>query len=192
MHATASPCQMTDPIVCNGVNVTALMETVSAVRADADVAKFQFRATNKWLGGDRSRSTIQEFTGGLRERRVFGRPFVYDTGQPEVLHGQDRALSPVEWLLHALIGCLTTTTAYHAASRGIEIRAIDSEIEGDLDLQGFLGLSNDVRKGYSEIRIMMRVATSAPKEMIAAMTFMSPVLDVVSKSVPVKITVETR
>lgn len=183
---------MTEPMVCNGVNVTALMETIAAVKQNAEVAKFNFRATNKWKGGDKNRTTMQEFTGALKEHRTDGRPFVYDNGEPEVLLGEDKAPNPVEWLLHALVGCMTTSTAYHAAARGIEIRAIDSEIDGDLDLRGFLGLSDKVRKGYSEIRVVMRVATSAPKDMIEMLTRMSPVLDVVSRSVPVHVTVETR
>lgn len=192
MTATTSPCAMTDPIVCNGVNVTALMETIGAVKANAEVAKFSFRATNKWMGGDKNRSTMQEFSGALQEHRVEGRPFVYDNGEPEVLLGRDKAPNPVEWLLHALIGCMTTSTAYHAAARGIEIRAIDSEIEGDIDLRGFFGISDKVRKGCSEIRVVMRVATRAPKEMIEMLTRMSPVLDVVSRSAPVHLTIETR
>ena len=95
----------------------------------------------------------------------------------------------MEWLLHALIGCMTTTVAYHAAAQGIEVRSISSAIDGDLDLRGFLGLSDKVRKGYAEIRVKMRVGTMAKPEVIEALTRMSPVLDVVSRSVPVKVTV---
>jgi uncharacterized OsmC-like protein len=93
--------------------------------------------------------------------------------------------------LHALIGCMTTTTAYHAAARGIAIEAIDSQIEGDLDLRGFLGLSDTVRKGYSAIRVRMRVKTKAEPATIKALTAMSPVHDVVSRAVPVSVHVET-
>ena len=188
----SSPCLLTDPVVRNGVNVTALLDIMAVAKVDPAIAKFNFRATNKWIGGDRNRSTMQEFTGARQEHRVEGRPFVYDNGEPDVLLGQDKAPNPVEWLLHALIGCMTTSTAYHAAAQGFEIRAIDSEIEGDLDLRGFLGMSNKVRKGYSEIRVTMRVATSAPKEAIHACIRMSPVLDVVARGTPVKLTVETR
>lgn len=189
--AASSPC-LTGAVVCNGVNLNGLMETIDAVKANPAVAKFNFRATNKWIGGDRNRTTVQEFTGAMQEQRVDGRPFVYDSGEPEVLHGRDKAPKPAEWLLHALIGCMTTSAAYHAAMRGIEIRAIDSEIEGDLDMRGFFGISEKVRKGYSEIRVTMRVATPAPRDLIEALARMSPVLDVVSGSVPVKISIETR
>lgn len=190
MPDTASPCFATAPVVCNGVNVTAMMEVIKAVKATPAIGKFNFRATNKWMGGDCNRSTIQEFTGAMQEHRVGGQAFVYDNGEHPVLLGQDKAPNPVEWLLHALIGCMTTTVAYHSAAKGIEIRGIESRIEGDLDLRGFLGLSETVRKGYSEIRVTMRVTTSAAKAAIENITRMSPVLDVVSRSVPVKVNVE--
>ena len=190
MPDTSSPCFATAPVMCNGVNVTAMMETIEAVKLTPAIAKFNFRATNKWMGGDCNRSTIQEFTGAMQEHRVGGRPFVYDNGEHPILLGQDKAPNPVEWLLHALIGCMTTTVAYHSAAQGIEVRGIESSIQGDLALRGFLGLSETVRKGYSEIRVVMRVSTSAPKAAIEAITRMSPVFDVVSRSVPVKVDVQ--
>jgi uncharacterized OsmC-like protein len=175
----------------NGVNVTALFETIDAIVANSAIARFNFRASNAWMGGDRNRSTIKEFTGALGEHRTGVQAFIADNGEPEVLLGDDDAPNPVEWLLHALIGCMTTSTAYHAAAGGVAIEAIDSEIDGDLDLRGFLGLSTDVRKGYSAIRVRMRVKTQAEPEAIKAFTKMSPVLDVVSRSVPVSVSVET-
>ncbi len=181
----------TQPKIINGVNVTALFETIAAVKQNAAIATFNFHATNKWLGGDKNRSTIKQFTGALQEHRADGKGFTFDNGEPPVLLGEDKAPNPVEWLLHALIGCMTTTTAYHAASRGIAIEAIDSQIEGDLDLRGFLGLSDEVRKGYSAIRVQMRVKTKAEPATIKALTAMSPVFDVVSRGVPVSVTVET-
>lgn len=177
--------------IVNGVNVTAMFETIEAVKANAEIAKFNFRAKNTWMGGDRNRTTMKEFTGALAEHRTGVQAFIADNGEPEVLLGEDNAPNPVEWLLHALIGCMTTTTAYHAASRNIAIDAIDSEIDGDLDLRGFLGLSQDVRNGYQVIRVRMRVKTKAMPETIKALTLMSPVYDVVSKSVPVNLSIET-
>lgn len=191
MPADTSTPMKTQPTMCNGVNVTAMMETIEAVKENAAIAKFNFRLTNRWMGGEKNRSTIKEFTGACQENRVGGRPFVYDNGEHQVLLGEDQAPNPVEWLLHALIGCMTTTTAYHAAAQGIEVQSIESAVDGDLDLRGFLGLSDKVRKGYSEIRVKMRVGTSASREQIEAITRMSPVYDVVSKSVPVKVTIET-
>lgn len=177
--------------VVNGVNVTALFDTIEAVKGNAEIAKFNFRVANTWMGGDRNRSTIKEFSGALTEHRTGIQAFIADNGEPEVLLGDDGAPNPVEWLLHALIGCMTTTTAYHSAAHGIVVEAIDSELDGDLDLQGFLGLSETVRKGYQAIRVRMRVKTKAPAEKIKWLTQMSPVLDVVSKSVPVTVSIET-
>lgn len=177
--------------IVNGVNVTALFDTIEAVKDNAEIAKFNFRLTNSWLGGDRNRSTIKDFTGALSEHRTGIQAFIAENGEPEVLLGDDSAPNPVEWLLHALVGCMTTTTAYHAAAHGLTIEAIDSELDGDLDLQGFLGLSESVRKGYQAIRVRMRVKTKAPSATIKALTQMSPVLDVVSKSVPVTVSIET-
>ena len=177
--------------IVNGVDVTALADTIAAVKGNAEIAKFNFRATNKWLGGDKNRSTIKEFTGALAEHRDGVQAFIADNGEHPVLLGHDEAPNPVEWLLHALIGCMTTTTAYHAASRGIEIQAIDSQIEGDLDLRGFLGISPDVRKGYNAIRVRMRVKTKAEPATIKMLTAMSPVFDTVSRAVPVSVDIET-
>lgn len=175
----------------NGVDVNALFATIEAVQEEPAIGQFNFRAKNTWLGGSRNCTTIADFTGGLGEHRKNGACFTAFNGEPEILLGADDAPNPAEWLLHALIGCMTTSTAYHAASRGIAIKAIESELDGDLDLRGFLGLSADVRKGYTAIRVMMRVKTDADAETIRALTRMSPVLDVVSRAVPVAISVKT-
>jgi uncharacterized OsmC-like protein len=177
--------------ILNGVNVSGLSETIDAIKDNAEIARYNFRAVNTWLGGERNRSTMKEFSGALTEHRTGVQAFIADNGAPEVLFGDDAAPSPAEWLLHALIGCLTTTTAYHAAAQGIRIEAIDSETDGDLDLRGFLGLSEKVRKGYSAIRVRMRVKTKAGPEAIKAMARMSPVYDVVANSVPVALAIET-
>lgn len=179
------------PTMLNGVNVSALFETIEAVKDNSEIAKFNFRATNQWLGGDRNRSTIKGFTGALSEHRTGVQAFIAENREPDVLLGDDSAPNPVEWLLHALIGCMTTTTAYHAAAHGIAVETIDSEIDGDLDLRGFLGLSESVRKGYSAITVRMRVKTKATTATIKALTQMSPVFDVVSRSVPVSVSIET-
>jgi uncharacterized OsmC-like protein len=175
----------------NGVNVTALAETVEAIKANPEIARFNFRVSNTWMGGDRNRSTIKDFSGALSEHRLGIQAFIVDNGEPEVLLGDDAAPNPVEWLLHALVGCITTSTAYHAAAKGIRIDAISSHVDGDLDLRGFLGISDKVRKGYSAIRVKLRVKTQADAETIEGLTVMSPVLDTVSRSVPVTVSVET-
>lgn len=179
------------PTVTNGVNVTELFETIGAVKADMELAKFQFRAKNAWIDGGHNRSTIQDFHGCRMEDQSRTRPFMLDADEPPVLLGQDSGANPVEFVLHGLAACMTTTMVYHAAARGIEIEAVDSSLEGDLDLRGFLGISDEVRKGYHDIRVRMRVKSDVEPEVLRELVQFSPVYDVVSKSVPVDVVIET-
>lgn len=178
------------PVVRNGINVTALSETVNAVKGNPDIAKFQFRASNHWLQGDHNHSTIDGFYGACQEMK-HAQAFEMDNGEPPILLGDDRHANPVEYVLHALVGCLTTTMVYHAAARGIAIEAVDSRLEGDLDLRGFLGLSDKVRKGFHTIRVHMRVKSPAPSSQLRELAMFSPVYDIVSNSLPVEIEIET-
>lgn len=179
------------PLACNGVNVTAMMDTIEAVKADPSAARFQFRAANRWLGGGRNRSTVKDFLAAGREDKTRTAPFALDADEPPVLLGEDAAPNPVEFVLHALAACMTTSMTYHAALRGIEIGAIDSTLEGDLDLRGFLGLARSVRKGFGEVRVRFKVKTAAPPTVLMDLVRMSPVHDMVSKSVPVLVSIET-
>jgi uncharacterized OsmC-like protein len=109
-----------------------------------------------------------------------------------VLHGKDQGANPVEFVLHALAACMTTTMVYHAAARGLKITAVNSELEGDIDVRGLMGLADDVRKGYSEVRVKLSVEGEATPEQLAALAKMSPVYDIVSNSLPVEVVVETK
>lgn len=188
MSATAE--RISEPVIRNGVDVTALFATIDAVKQDPAVAEFRFRARNRWLGGDANRTTVSGFYGAKQEQ-PHAQPFEMECGEPPVLLGRDRGANPVEFLLNALIGCLTTTLVYHAAARGLNVEAIDSELEGDLDLRGFLGISPDVRKGYSEIRVTMRVKSRAAPQVLRQLAQYSPVFEVCSRALPVQLTVET-
>lgn len=188
---SAQPAMQEDAIFVNGVNVTGVMDTIKAIKGDPELAKFRFRAGNQWIDGGHNRSTIQGFYGCRMEDESRSEPFVLDADEPPVLLGKDAGANPVEFILHALAGCLTTTMVYHAASRGIEIGAVDSALEGDLDLRGFLGISPEVRKGYQTIRVRMRVRSDARPETLRELAQFSPVYDVVSRSVPVDVSVET-
>lgn len=179
------------PKVVNGVNVTALMDTIEAVKQTPEIAAFRFRGSNTWLGGDHNRSTFKQFYGAGGEQRATASGFVLDNGEPEVLLGSDEGANPAEHLLNALMGCLTTTMTYHAAARGIEIKSIETEAEGDLDLRGFLGLSDTIRKGYQSIRVRMRVKSDADAARLRELAQFSPIYDIVSNSVPVDLAVET-
>ena len=184
-HAIATP------VFVNGVDVGALIGVVKAIQSDADLAKFNFRAVNRWLGGDKTRSAIKEFSGAGQEHRVGAKTFFVDSGEPPVLLGEDKAPNSGEFLLHTLMSCVTTSAVYHAAANAVEIDAIESEIDGDIDLRGFLGISADVPKGYSAIRLRMRFKTAASPAQIKEFIRMSPMLEMVSKAAPVSLEVET-
>ncbi len=180
-----------DHSVVNGVDVTAFGETLAAVEAAPELGKFQFRAANRWIGGALNRSTIKGFYGAGGEDTTRTVAFEFDADEPPILLGEDKGANPVEYLLHALAGCMTTTRVYHAAARGIEIEALDSKLEGDIDIRGFTGLSDDVPKGFGEIRVNFRARSAAEPETLKALTQMSPVFNSIKGSVPVLVNVET-
>lgn len=185
--ATSPPGHM-----LNGVDVTGLKETMRAVQQDPELADFRFRATNRWLGGSRNRSTIQSFYGVRKEDDTRSGPYVFECDEPQVLMGEDRAANPVEYLLHALAGCVTTTTIMHAAARGIRIDEVESELEGEIDIQGFLGLSNEVPRGYQKVRVTLRVKSDADAETLKALAQYSPVFNTITNATPVEISVLKR
>lgn len=187
----SATAQIKRSTLVNGINAAALFEVIDAVKADSAVAKFNFRLANKWLGGVKTRSVVKEFSGALQTHRTDAKGFVVESGEPPVLLGEDTAPNPGEWLLHSLVSCLTTTIVYHATARGIAIEGIESQIDGDIDLRGFLGLASDVRKGYNALRVHMRVKTDAEQATIENLANYSPMLEVVSGSVPVSLKIET-
>jgi uncharacterized OsmC-like protein len=183
---------VTTPSTINGVNVEQLGANISAIQGNTELATFQFRATNTWINGGHNRTTIKEFYGVGKEDTTRTEPFVLDADEPPVLLGEDHGANPVEFVLHALASCLTTSMVYHAAARGIKIESIESHLEGDLDLQGFLGLSKDVRPGYQNLRVNFTVKSDAPAETLRELTKFSPVFDIVTNPVPVSISVNSQ
>jgi uncharacterized OsmC-like protein len=175
----------------NGVDVTALEQTLAAVAAKPTLGEFRFRAENRWLGGSLNRSSIRSFYGAGREDDTRTAAYRFDNDEPAVLLGQDRGANPVEFLLHALAGCMTTTMVYHAAARGIEIKELESRLEGDIDIRGFTGIADDVPKGYREVRVKFRARTEGDPKVLEALARMSPVYNTIAGSVPVKVEVET-
>ena len=175
----------------NGVNVDALVETVNAVTQNQDMGHFKFRAENHWMDGGHNRSTILGFYGCGREDQSRTEPFVLDADEPPVLLGQDAGANPVEYILHALAGCMTTSMVYHAAARGVTVEAVDSDFEGDLDLSGFLGINEEVRKGYQAIRVCFRVKTTADISVLKECVEFSPVYEMIGSSVPVLVDITT-
>lgn len=176
--------------VVNGVDVGRLQETIQTVQEDPSKARFEFRARNHWTGGTHNRSEIKDFHGMGEEYNQRAQPFVYECDEPPALAGDDRAGNPVEYVLHALAGCVTTTMAAHAAARGIAIESIDSKLEGDIDLQGFFGLREDVPRGYQDIRVTMRVKSDADADQLAELARYSPVYNTISNPVRITLNIE--
>lgn len=177
----------------NGVDVAQLFETIDAIKEKPDVAKFNFRINNKWINGGQNRTTIKDFYGAC-EAHPHSEAFVLDADEPPVLLGADQGANPVEFALHALAACLTTTLIYHAAAQGIKIDSLESTLEGDLDLHGFLGLSDSVRNGYEGIQVTFKVEGDATEEQLEELCQLaqqrSPVFDIVSNPVPVSVRLE--
>lgn len=182
--------------VMNGVDVGRLQQTVDAIRERPAAAKFRFRAMNRWEDGAHSATTIQDFQVAGEENTTRSRPFVLDADEPDVLLGQDHGPNATEAALYALASCLNTTFIYNAASRGVKIDELEIDLEGDLDLRGFLGLSPDVRRGYEGIRATFTVKSDAPREVLEVLTELaqkrSPVFDIVTNPTPVSVRLETR
>lgn len=144
----------------NGIDVTVLKETVGAIQADPELGTCRFRASNKWVDGNHNCTTITGFYGAKQDF-VHKQPFELHADEPPILAGNDEGANPVEHLLNALAGCVTTSMVAHAAVKGIHIEELESKLEGDIDLRGFLGLDPTVPKGYTNIRVTFRVKTDA-------------------------------
>jgi len=181
--------QTAEPQRFNGFEVKAMKQTIDALTQDRTLARFEFRAANEWLGGGMNRSTIQGFFGAGAEDRSRTLPFAYTSGEPPVLLGSNESANPGEFLLHALAGCVTTTTVLHAAARGITIRSMTSVVVGDIDLQGLLALDPAVPVGYRQITMKVDIkADCSDAELDELLEFVhghSPVCDTIRRPVPV-------
>jgi uncharacterized OsmC-like protein len=179
------------PQTLNGLNLEQMVQTVEALKSDPSLARFEFRARNRWMDGGHNRSSIQGFYGAGSEDDSRTEPFEFDNGEPPVLLGNNEGANPVEFLLHALAGCVTTTFVLHAAARGIRLREVSTELEGDIDVQGLLDLDPSAAVGYEEIRIKMHIEADASdeeiEELIAFTKAHSPVCNTVCRPVPVQL-----
>lgn len=176
----------------NGVDTPNLFATINVVKDNPGLGKFQFRASNSWVKGTHSRTTIESFSGAGGEHAHVA-AFQYDADHPKVLVGADQGPTPVEFILHGLAACLTAGIANVAAARGVELSEVTSTVEGDIDLRGILGLSNEVRNGYERIRVNFTIRGNAPaeklREIVEQSRARSAVFDVITNSVPVEVSV---
>jgi uncharacterized OsmC-like protein len=175
----------------NGVNVEQLFQTVDAIKDNPELAKFQFRASSEWIKGGHSRTTIKGFYGAGQEDTSRTKPFVLEGDEPSVLLGENKAPNAVESVLQALASCLTVGFSYNAAAQGVNVKSLEFDLDGEVDLHGFLGLSDNVRPGFQGIRLTYRVDCDASPEKVAELWShvekTSPVLDTLRNPVPVEI-----
>ena len=183
----------TNSSVINGVDRDKLFGTIDVIKARPELAEFKFKIRNQWQDGAHNRSTIQTFFGAGTDFEHAVK-FELDADEPAVLLGADQGPNPGEYLLHALAACVTSGMVYHAAARGIAIEEVESSIDGDVDLRGFLGIDRNVRNGYQEIRMKFRIKADVPDEQLQEICKLgqqySPILDSVTNGVPVKVSAE--
>jgi uncharacterized OsmC-like protein len=179
--------------VNNGVNVAALLAAREALTAQPEGAKFNWRATCKWQDGTFSQTTIQGFNG-LGAEQTHKKSFSFDADHPEIFASEDRGVTPVEFVLVGLASCLTAGVAAVAQNRGIQLRSVESKIEGSMDIQGILGIDSEVRNGYDGIKVTFNIDADASKQEIEAIVAQSQkrsaVYDVVTN--PTNVTVEVK
>jgi len=179
-------------IVDNGVNIPALLEARKALSLMPEAAQFRWRATCQWMNGTHCQSQVEQFHG-LGEDQRHKRCFSYDADHPEIFAAEDKGATPVEYVLVGLASCLTAGVASVAQHRNIQLNMVKVTIEGDMDIQGILGIDPDVRNGYRGIHVMFDIDADAPREDIEAVVAQSQkrsaVYDVITNPTPVEVTV---
>jgi uncharacterized OsmC-like protein len=178
----------------NGVNVEELFKTIDALKAMPNLGIFRFTLNNRWMDAGLNRSSIQNFYGAGQEHTSRKQPFILDSDEPPVLLGKDQGPSPVEYLLHAVAACVTSSIVYHAAARGIQLQSIESRLDGEIDVRGFLGLDDSVPRGYKKIRMMFKIKADVPdaqlEEIVNIGKTHSPVYNTLTNGVQVDVQID--
>jgi len=176
----------------NGIDMNVLGKTVQAIKDDPELGRCRFRVRNKWLDANHNRTRITGFYGA-KEEHEHKQTFELHADEPPILAGGDEGANPVEHLLNALASCVTTSIVAHAAVRGIVIEELESELEGDLDLRGFLGLDPDVPKGYTDIRVKFKVKTDEENlKKLKKLAQFSPVYNTLTNGANVDVQIEAK
>jgi uncharacterized OsmC-like protein len=179
----------------NGVDTGTMFATLDLIKARPELAKFRFRARNRWIDGAHNRTTIKDFYAAGGEDTTRSEAFAIDAGEPAILLGSDTGANPAEYLLHALAACLTTSIVYVAAARKVELTSIESTLTGDMDVRGALGVDDEPRNGFERIGVSFRVTGNAPaeklREVVERAQKRSAVYDMVTNGVPVAVDVTT-
>ena len=158
--------------VNNGVNVDALLAAREALSKAPEGAKFNWRASCKWQNGTYSKSTIHGFHG-LGEGQKHKTEYSFDADHPEVFASEDLGAAPVEFVLVGLASCLTAGIAAVAQHRGIQLKSVESKLEGTMDIQGILGIDSDVRNGFGDIKVTFKIDADASQQEIEALVAQS-------------------
>jgi uncharacterized OsmC-like protein len=181
--------------VRNGVDTEKMFATLDLIKARPALARFQFRVSNRWIGGAHNRSVIRGFYAAGGEDSTRGEAFEIDAGEPAILLGTDTGANPAEYLLHALAACLTTSIVYVAAARKVALASVESTLTGDMDVRGALGVDDEPRNGFERIGVSFRVSGDAPaeklREVVRRAQQRSAVYDMVTNGVPVAVEVTT-
>jgi uncharacterized OsmC-like protein len=179
----------------NGVNTETMFATLDLIKEQPELARFQFRASNRWIDGAHNRSTIKGFYAAGGEDASRSERWELDAGEPAILLGSDTGANPAEYLLHALAACLTTSIVYVAAARKVELTSVESTLTGDMDVRGALGVDDEPRNGFERIGVSFRVTGNAPaerlREVVERAKARSAVYDMVTNGVPVAVEVTT-
>jgi len=178
--------------VDNGVNATALLNARESLQQMPEAAQFKWRASCEWLNGTHSRSKIDNFFGlGAEQSR--NKTFAVEADHPQVFAAEDNAPTPVELVLSGLASCLIAGIAAVAQRRGIQLHAVKASLEADMDIQGILGLDNDVRNGFQAIRVHFDIRADANQDDIKALVAQSQkrsaVFDIITNPTNVFVTV---
>jgi len=185
---------MTQEKIINGIDVDQVFSTIELVKEKPEVAQFKFCATNQWIDGTHNQATIKSFFGACQEDDTRD-PIIFEIDEPPVLCGNNLGANPVEYLLVALSGCLTTTLVIHSAALGIKIKGVKSRFEGDLDLHGFLGLSEEIPVGYQAIRLFFSidadVSEEKKEELLQMAQKYSPVFNSITKPITVSVELDS-
>ena len=175
----------------NGVNVQALLDAREALKEAPDATKFTWRASCKWVNGTYSEAKVSNFFG-LGEEQTHKTETTFEADHPEIFASEDRGITPIEYLLVGLASCLTAGIASVAQNRGIQLRSVESKLEGEMDIQGILGMDSDVRNGYDDINVVFNIDADASQEDIEAIVAQSQKRSAVYDALtnPVNVTVE--
>jgi uncharacterized OsmC-like protein len=182
---------MSSTTVNNGVNVQALLDAREVLKGAPEAAKFAWRATCKWQNGTHSKTNVKGFFG-LGQEQQHKTESTFEADHPEIFASEDHAITPIEYVLVGLASCLTAGVAAVAQNRGVQLRSVESKLEGTMDIRGILGIDSEVRNGYDDIKVTFKIDADASKKDIEAIVAQSQkrsaVYDVITN--PVNVTVE--